>query len=386
MRQTKEFVLLGEHLPPSWALAGSNIKVVQCGPNVYKMTVSFSSADQLSTKIKELGMAFDTTRTSWTQDSERTVRDVLKRYVKKSVMLDGSLRPVRVVKTSSNMTMMSVWDRVEVRLLEPTHRLASSGEAACGAFAVKPFVKDDVIGVYNPPGSATVYTASEANTMEATWEQSGTPCPAFDSTFLAGSVIVNPNKLASPLCFCNHSDRPNCMFTIVGSIVSGRPWLTVLLVATTDIQPGSELTVDYGKGYWGRGGPRKILKKKSESKSNSTKDTGRYYRVARFVGRRMQGRAISYKVRWHGYGAKDDSWVPRSLLVTDLGKASFNAFVRKFEQRAKEVAVLRFVSKRVTDRGDEYLVHWADGDKTWELASNLRADMPRAFVKFVKAM
>jgi hypothetical protein len=58
-----------------------------------------------------------------------------------------------------------------------------------------------------------------------------------------------------------------------------------------------------------------------------------HFRVEAFVGRRGEGNKLRYLVRWAGYGADADQWLPVHTLQEDLDPDTFQRLVQALEER-----------------------------------------------------
>lgn len=134
--------------------------------------------------------------------------------------------------------------------LAPMYLKWISKEIGYGIFALQAIKKGDFIGVY--AGKLRVIKSSEetpAENVDYAWYY---PINALNDTRL----LIDGKYVGNELRFINHSTDPNtkCMDLFIDGV------FYLGYIATKDIAQDSELTVDYGCGYWDSRGvqPTKI--------------------------------------------------------------------------------------------------------------------------------
>ncbi|XP_068208739.1 uncharacterized protein [Palaemon carinicauda] len=96
-------------------------------------------------------------------------------------------------------------------------------------------------------------------------------------------------------------------------------------------------------------------KKKKKASSGTQKD----YEVEAVVDHRVRGRFTEYKVRWKGYGPMDDSWVSEAELNCDsLLNKYFKSAGTGTEAEEESYEVEAIMSLREVEGRTEYKVRW----------------------------
>lgn len=152
--------------------------------------------------------------------------------------------------TIINGNSLKYQKEVEEWLLAPMYLKWISTEVGYGIFASQDIKKGDFIGVY--AGKLRVMKSAEeipAENVDYAWYY---PMNALDDRRL----LIDGKYCGNELRFINHSTDPNTR--CIDFLVEGVFYLGY--VAIKDIAQDSELTVDYGCGYWDSRGvqPTKI--------------------------------------------------------------------------------------------------------------------------------
>ena len=105
-----------------------------------------------------------------------------------------------------------------------------------GLFATAPIKKDDFIGVYT--GIVKIKNATDDTTY--TWEHNGDPLhPEI-------KLACDPTYAGNELRYGNHSFAANVKKV---DILCNNRWY-ICYIAQEDIEPGEQILVSYGYGYW----------------------------------------------------------------------------------------------------------------------------------------
>lgn len=114
------------------------------------------------------------------------------------------------------------------------------------------------------------------------------------------------------------------------------------------------------------GSKKKSSPKKGRSKKGGGGGGGKQeYEVLKVVDDEMRGGKKYYRIRWKGWGAKDDTWEPKSSLsCPELIKAYENS-----KEDNQEYEVEKIVGEKVEYGVRSFLVKWKgwpEADNTWE--------------------
>ena len=72
-----------------------------------------------------------------------------------------------------------------------------------------------------------------------------------------------------------------------------------------------------------------------------------------FVDERRKGDNLELKVRWKGWGSKDDTWELRTTLTEDSGEEIFSSFEKKMRTE-KEKKAVKTVARKEEAMQDDY--------------------------------
>ena len=117
-------------------------------------------------------------------------------------------------------------DDFEIR----TSRIEGAG---MGLFARHAIGEEDTIGYY----TGEVITEKEFHDPDR-------PFSAYVMWVTKAHILVGEGPKANYTRYINHDDEPNTFL-----VVSSR-WKTARIQALRDIEPGEEISFDYGEDYW----------------------------------------------------------------------------------------------------------------------------------------
>jgi SET domain-containing protein len=123
--------------------------------------------------------------------------------------------------------------------LRPSFLRVGRSKTGLGLFAVKPIRKRTIFAEYKGPRvSAKVAEQMEGRGSRYLYE-------------INGRWTIDGSPRSNQARYANHSCRPNAESDVLyGERAKGRAGGMVVLRAIRNIQPGDEITYDYGKDYW----------------------------------------------------------------------------------------------------------------------------------------
>jgi SET domain-containing protein len=124
--------------------------------------------------------------------------------------------------------------------LAPMYLKWISPEVGHGIFAAHNTKKDDFVGVYTGTlRPVKPSTPTDVDDLDYAWYYT---IDGVDGK----KLIVDGKYKGNELRFINHAKKPNTR--LVSVLANGKFY--ICYIATKDIPKGSQLTVDYGDGYW----------------------------------------------------------------------------------------------------------------------------------------